>query len=1570
MINQFKKILSSSMFVLILLIISACSDDKNTGSGNDGTGGENPTIPSGSLDYYLGADFSIKSLDNEKFTSKLSEPLIYTVEEINPDNKNNEEIKTDLENAIKTKLEDTYNVVLGTTSADARIGSDDTLIITIPVTITEKVNTLNTGKGVYVFVIKFMTTEVSLPDFYLGTDFTIKSLDNINFTSRVSTPFIYTVDEINSESKDNKTIETELKSGIKAKLGTANNIVFGTTSSTGSVMPNNTLVVTINATITDKVNSNKTGKGSYVFVIKFITKDTSLPDFYLGIGFSIASLDNKTFTSKASAQFIYTVDEINPETKSSGTIVTELKNAIKVKLGTANNIVFDTISTTGSVAFDDTLVVTIEATVTDKLDGNKTGKGAYVFIIKFVTTEVSLPDFYLGADFTIESLDNKTFTSTISTPFTYTVAEINSESKNSGTIATELENAIEAKLGDTNTVDIGTTSTTGSVTPGDTLVVTIEATVTDKLDGNKTGKGAYVFIIKFVTKDISLPDFYLGTGFSIASLDNKTFTSKASAQFIYTIDEINPETKNISTIETELKNAIEAKLGTINNIVFSTISSTGSVAFDDTLVVTIEATLTDKSDDKKTGKGAYVFIIKFITTQVSLPDFYLGEYFTIASLDNKTFTSEISTPLIYTIAEINSESKNSGTIVTELESAIKTKLGSSNNIVFGTTSSTGSVTSGDTLVVTIEATVTDKLDGNKTGKAGYVFIIKFMTKDISLPDFYLGTGFSIASLGSAEFTGTIATPFIYTVAGIDPETVNSGAIESDLKAVITTKLGTANNIVFGTISSTGSVAFDDTLVVTIEATLTDNNDDKKTGKGAYVFIIKFITIQVSLPDFYLGADFTIESLDNITFTSTASAEFIYTVDEVNPETAISGTIVTELKNAIEAKLGTINNIVFGTTSTTGSVASEDTLVVTIEATVTDKLDGNKTGKGAYVFIIKFMTLPTIPNNSPVYYLGEDFAIASLDNAQFSSTLSVPLKYNVTNLNSESKESALIINELQSAILANLKTDYHVVLEQATTTGSITPNATFVVTIVATIKGRINECMTGKGAYVFSIKFREGIPIWGGVDDILAITPTVDGIYNIKFPSNLAWIAQQSIEANNTFDNKTVRFMNDINMNNHNFAGIKLFKGRLEGNHKKIHNLNMHNDIVSTISNVGLINTLDGGSIDNLTIESGGIRGSNQVGAFVGEVAVGSTGKILGVKNNAKVRGGKSVGGIVGAVNAGSTLTIDNSSNFGDVTGSVIGGFVGYVDGTLHLTDVHNRSAIVRGVLDYSGGLVGFGDTESTISVRNSSNTSDVSGGSGVGGLVGSGYETVPVGLSLSITIDNSSNTGNVSGNSDTGGLVGAGGKTLTISNSSNSGKIDGGNSTGSSDTGGLVGASSGTSIINNSSNIGNIKGFLYVGGLVGRGYGSSVTINDSSNSGSVKGHPTDNKGKYLGGIIGNASSVTILTNVHSYAKSVTSASPSLGGIAGNIDFGNTLTANNVYWLYDSAVPAEEGGIESGVGYGDDRFTNTGSKSKALTIALFKTQESFNAWDFESVWQIITNSLYPTLKIQPVVRDTP
>ena len=104
MINQFKKILSSSMFVLILLIISACSDDKNTGSGNDGTGGENPTIPSGSLDYYLGADFSIKSLDNEKFTSKLSEPLIYTVEEINPDNKNNEEIKTDLENAIKTKL--------------------------------------------------------------------------------------------------------------------------------------------------------------------------------------------------------------------------------------------------------------------------------------------------------------------------------------------------------------------------------------------------------------------------------------------------------------------------------------------------------------------------------------------------------------------------------------------------------------------------------------------------------------------------------------------------------------------------------------------------------------------------------------------------------------------------------------------------------------------------------------------------------------------------------------------------------------------------------------------------------------------------------------------------------------------------------------------------------------------------------------------------------------------------------------------------------------------------------------------------------------------------------------------------------------------------------------------------------------------------------------------------------------------------------------------------------------------------------------------------------------------------
>ena len=172
--------------------------------------------------------------------------------------------------------------------------------------------------------------------------------------------------------------------------------------------------------------------------------------------------------------------------------------------------------------------------------------------------------------------------------------------------------------------------------------------------------------------------------------------------------------------------------------------------------------------------------------------------------------------------------------------------------------------------------------------------------------------------------------------------------------------------------------------------------------------------------------------------------------------------------------------------------------------------------------------------------------------------------------------------------------------------------------------------------------------------------------------------------------------------------------------------------------------------------------------------------------------------------------------------------------------------------------------------------------------------------------------------------------------------------------GGLVGSLyTGTLTIDNSSNIGNVTGAGdNIGGLVGEVTPSTILIIDnSSNIGNVTG-----ASDYVGGLVGGNNGTATITNSHSYAKKVTATggTTSAGGIVGRI-FKDRVTANNVYWLHDGST-----GIAGAVGVNSGTFTNTGEKSKALTIAEFKVSTNFNGWDFVKVWEIV-NSLYPTLK---------
>ena len=488
------------------------------------------------------------------------------------------------------------------------------------------------------------------------------------------------------------------------------------------------------------------------------------------------------------------------------------------------------------------------------------------------------------------------------------------------------------------------------------------------------------------------------------------------------------------------------------------------------------------------------------------------------------------------------------------------------------------------------------------------------------------------------------------------------------------------------------------------------------------------------------------------------------------------------------------------------------------------------------------TSPKPPVYSPNFDLGTTFTIASLDK-NFTQAEDNISKYSIENVSSADTSKELIETQLKANIKTKLEkniTGTAVTFGDVGITGNAVAEDTLTVTVATTITETATAINTATNIYTFTIKFNNTLKKWDGT--ATAITE-IDGVYEIYNGSHLAWIAlSKTLTDNNDFAGKTVRFMNSVDMDNITgakaFTGIRAFAGRLEGNHKTIYGLNI--DKTSEVR-VGLIGQLfNGGYIDNLTIAKGGsIKGNAQVGAFVGEVALGATVTIKGVTNHATVEGNtKYVGGLVGESN-GITLTIDNSSNKGTVKGNG----------------------------EYVGGLVG----------------------------------------------------------------VSASGTTLTISNSSNIGNITG---TGTY-VGGLVGSSDGTtSTISNSSNIGNVTGTTAVGGLVGDSSSATATI----------------------------------TNSHSYAKIVTATDEALkgfaGGIVGRISSGKTLTANNVYWLHDGTDGIAGANGTSG-GSNNGTFTNTDEKSKALTIAQFAdknaTATNFNGWDFSTVWEILANGLYPTLK---------
>ena len=428
-------------------------------------------------------------------------------------------------------------------------------------------------------------------------------------------------------------------------------------------------------------------------------------------------------------------------------------------------------------------------------------------------------------------------------------------------------------------------------------------------------------------------------------------------------------------------------------------------------------------------------------------------------------------------------------------------------------------------------------------------------------------------------------------------------------------------------------------------------------------------------------------------------------------------------------------------------------------------------------------------------------------------------------------------------------------------------------------------------------------------------------------------------------------------------------------------------IVNGNDNVGGVvgyNAADGGTVTNC-YNTGSVTGNNEVGGVVGDAYKTD---VTNCYNTGSITGKEDVGGVVGD---GSNSTFTDCYNTGSVTGEKhVGGVVGWGS---NVTDCYNEG-IVSGN-EYVGGVVGRGSN-----VTDCYNTGNVKGIDDVGGVIGSGaavtncYNTGSVtgGRVISYdvggvvgenngTVANCYNTGSITGKYWVGGVVGYNAYgTSTVTNCYNTGSVTGGDES----VGGVTGHNRGT--VTNCYNTGSITGKYWVGGVVGESYGvnDAGTVTDCYNTGIVT-------GKYwVGGVVGFNVTVT-----GCYNTGIVTGDGSVGGVAGRT--GNGGSVANCYNTGSVTGKDTVGGV---VGSGGDTVTNcynmgsvTGDESIggvvgdndnegtvtncyyyigccvnsdlygiALTNEQMLRAESFDGFDFETVWTMDGNPGYPYPKL--------
>lgn len=351
-------------------------------------------------------------------------------------------------------------------------------------------------------------------------------------------------------------------------------------------------------------------------------------------------------------------------------------------------------------------------------------------------------------------------------------------------------------------------------------------------------------------------------------------------------------------------------------------------------------------------------------------------------------------------------------------------------------------------------------------------------------------------------------------------------------------------------------------------------------------------------------------------------------------------------------------------------------------------------------------------------------------------------------------------------------------------------------------------------------------------------------------------------------------------------------------------------IVSGVSRVGGV---IGDNSDTVTAcyNTGSVTGGSYVGGVAG---YNWSSTFTNCYNTGSVNGERDVGGVVGYNKGNVTVCYNTGSVTSKEDGYSYGGVAGYNWGTI--TDCYNEGSITG--KDCGGGVVGCNrDT-----VIDCYNTGIVTGVNTVSGVVGENMGTV---------ID-CYNEGSVNGNDNTGGVVGFGdGDGGTVTGCYNTGSVTGNNKVGGV-VGGMDDDSSGRTVIG-CYNTGFVTGISYVGGVIGENNGTNSVVTDCYNTGGITG------GTYVGGVVGHNSHTGSVTNCYN-TGSVT-GDERVGGVVGLSD-GDAAVTNCYYYV--------------------DCCANSDSYGTALTNEQMLRAESFEGFDFETVWTMDGNPGYPYPKL--------